>query len=184
MLTHTLRAARPDEIDLLVAIDDDAGRLYMEAGLAIALAADDPFVLLERARWLAAAQRGDVLIAEDGSGTAMGFMASGVVDGQPYLDQLSVRPAFMRRGLGSALLTRAIEAAGGELWLTTYAHLPFNRPFYERAGFVPVPEPACGPELREILRIQRAALPLPEERVAMVRRLCGARAPIGALRQS
>jgi GNAT superfamily N-acetyltransferase len=170
MTTFTLRAARPDEIDLLVAIDDDAGRLYAEAGMIIELAPDDPFVQLERTRWLAATMRGDVLLAEDGEGSAMGFTASGDVDGRPYLDQLSVRPAFMRRGLGTALLSRAIEAAAGELWLTTYAHLPFNRPFYERAGFRVVAEAQCGPELRDILRIQREALPRPEQRVAMVYR--------------
>jgi len=46
----------------------------------------------------------------------------------------------MRRGVGSALLTAAensVRAGGARaLWLTTYDHLPSNRPFYERAGYV------------------------------------------------
>jgi GNAT superfamily N-acetyltransferase len=173
MTAYTVRAASPDEIDVLVSIDDDSGLLFAQAGLHITLAADDPFVLLERQRWLAALERAQVLLAEDATGAAVGFAVSGVVDGVPYLDQLSVRPSFMRRGLGRELLRRAIEAAtrAGELWLTTYGHLSFNRPFYERAGFAVVPDDSCGPELREILRIQRNALPRPEQRVAM-RRVC------------
>jgi GNAT superfamily N-acetyltransferase len=40
----------------------------------------------------------------------------------------------MRQGLGRRLVRQAIDWAGPEpLWLTTYAHLSWNRPFYERA---------------------------------------------------
>lgn len=167
----TLRVARPDEVDLLVAIDDDAGALYADFGIHLELEADDPFVLLERERWLAALRAGRVQLAVTASGEAVGFAALGSVDGAPYLDQLSVRRAFMRQGLGSRLLASALQASAGQgaLWLTTYAHLPFNRPFYERAGFVVVPEAECGPELRATLGLQRRSLPRPEERVAMRR---------------
>ncbi len=56
------------------------------------------------------------------------------------------------------------------LWLTTYAHLPWNGPFYERHGFVVMRDNDCGPELRAILDEQRAVLPDPKKRVAMARR--------------
>ena len=37
-------------------------------------------------------------------------------------------------------LCRAIAWAGGEpLWVTTYGHIPWDRPFYERHGFLAVP---------------------------------------------
>jgi GNAT superfamily N-acetyltransferase len=173
MTGYTVRAGRPGDLELLAAIDDDASQLFARVGLHIVLAADDPFVRLERERWLASLERGQVLLAEDESGAAVGFAASGLVDGAPYLEQLSVRPSFMRRGLGSDLLTRATGAVapGRALWLTTYGHLPFNKPFYERAGFQVVPESGCGPELCAILALQRKALPRPEQRVAM-RRVC------------
>jgi len=90
------------------------------------------------------------------------------IDGEPYLEQLSVRMSAQGRGLGRWLLMRAIEWAGSEpLWLTTYAHLPWNRPFYERHGFVVVPESECPPGIVTILNDQRRALPDPDQRIAM-----------------
>lgn len=165
----TLRRARADELGVLVAIDDDASALYAEAGMPVLLAPDHPFVLAEQRRWSSATRAGQVMLALDGSGEAVGFAVLGTVDGRPYLDQLAVRVAAMGIGIGRTLLDHAKRASvGGELWLTTYAHLRFNRPFYERAGFSVVAESACAPELREILRSQRMALPCPEQRIAMV----------------
>jgi hypothetical protein len=60
-------------------------------------------------------------------------------------------------------------AAGEALWLTTYAHVPWNRAFYERFGFAVVPESSCGGDILEILTEQRRWLPAPEQRVAMRR---------------
>jgi len=92
------------------------------------------------------------------------------IDGAPYLEQLSIRRTAMRQGLGRRLLQHAIAWAGDEpLWLTTYGHIPWNRPFYERHGFVIVPESACPPGMVAILDDQRRALPAPEERIAMRR---------------
>jgi ribosomal protein S18 acetylase RimI-like enzyme len=93
------------------------------------------------------------------------------LDGEPYLDQLSVKMHCMRQGIGSALL-RAVEdltrgRGGRHLWLTTYAHLRWNQPFYERAGFAVVQERDCGPEILNELAHQRRWLPVPEQRVIM-----------------
>ena len=172
MTAWTFLQARASDIDTLVAIDDDASALYKAAGLAIDLAVDDPFVVLERERWSRAAGAGDVWLATDYQAHAVGFSALGTVDGRPYLDQLAVRVAAMGQGIGRSLLEHAWSrtAARGELWLTTYHHLRFNRPFYERAGFAVVPEAECGPELRNILQLQRRCLPEPAQRIAMVRR--------------
>jgi GNAT superfamily N-acetyltransferase len=104
-------------------------------------------------------------------GRLLGFAALGFIDGEPYLDQLSVRRHAMRRGIGSALLEHAITWAGTRpLWITTYSHIPWNAPFYERVGFERVPELECGREMRAVLAEQRAALPAPDERIAMVKR--------------
>lgn len=60
------------------------------------------------------------------------------------------------------------SARDGELWLTTYDRVPWNRPWYERLGFTAVSDESAGPDLREILRAERAALPAVHARVAMV----------------
>jgi GNAT superfamily N-acetyltransferase len=169
----TIRPAAPGEIDLLCDIDDDAARLYALSGLEVNLTNDDAFIVAERARWLEAARRGEAYLAVDGDGLGVGFAALGTVDGQPYLDQLSVRLAAMRRGIGRLLLGRALDRArhdgGSALWLTTWDHLPYNRPFYERHGFAVVPEAQCGPDVRYHLAEERRWLPAPERRVAMRR---------------
>jgi GNAT superfamily N-acetyltransferase len=170
-----VRLAEPEELDALVAIDDDASALYTEHGLPLELAPTHPFSQAERVRWRASIERASAFVALDATGERLGFAALDVIDGQPYLDQLAVRRAHMRRGVGRALLERSIawaEQQGGDaLWLTTYGHLPFNRPYYERHGFQVVVESECGPDIRHHLDEQRRALPAPEERAAMRRPL-------------
>jgi GNAT superfamily N-acetyltransferase len=168
-----LRLARPEERNAVVAIDDAAALLYRVAGLAVDLPGEHPFVVAEIARWERAILEGRLHVAATALDTPVGFASLASVNGYPYLDQLSVLPGWMRRGIGTALVRQAIERAGeAPLWLTTYDHLPWNRPFYERFGFVRVPEERCGAELHRILAEQRESLPAPEMRCAMVRLPC------------
>jgi GNAT superfamily N-acetyltransferase len=159
------------EIDTLSDIDLDAGALFERAGLYLNLPANHEFLIAEETRWLRSLMLGKTLVAVAPSGAPVGFAASGLLDGQPYLDQLSVRTQAMGRGIGSALLRatehRARQSGGRHLWLTTYGHLAWNRPFYERAGFIVVPESNCGPEILETLAFERRWLPRPADRVVM-----------------
>lgn len=164
------------DVDLAAEIDDDAEARYGEHGLSFDHTATHPFVVAEHAWWTAAAAAGRLVFAfdPDDPATALGFCAYGFLDGEPYLDQLSVRHAAQHRGVGRALLAHVQAWAAAHparcLWLTTYAHLPFNRPFYERQGFTVVPPPHR-PELAATLADQRAHLPLPDQRIAMRRDL-------------
>jgi GNAT superfamily N-acetyltransferase len=170
-----MRTASVAEIDTLCEIDADASTLFVEAGLDLDLPAGHEFLIAERSRWLRSLAAGKTLLVIGSTGTALGFAASGTRDGEPYLDQLSVRSHFMRIGLGTALLgatEHMARAAGGRaLWLTTYRHLPWNRPFYERMGFEVVAEADCGPDMMAGLMYERRWLPLPHERVVMRKEL-------------
>ncbi len=169
-LGFSIRAARPGDLDAIVAIDDAASELYAGAGLTLELAADHPFVVEEVARWALAIEGERAHVAVDHEEELLGFVTLGLVDAEPYVDQLAVHPRAMRRGIGAALMERAFAWSGAaRLWLTTYAHLPWNAPYYQRLGFGIVPEAECGHELVQILERQRAALPAPEQRVAMAR---------------
>jgi GNAT superfamily N-acetyltransferase len=167
----SLRIASVADIDTLCEIDADASTLFAQAGLDLELPAGHEFFEAERNRWLRSLATGKTLLVIGSTGTALGFAASGMRDGEPYLDQLSVRTHFMRIGLGTALLDATehmARASGGRrLWLTTYRHLPWNRPFYERAGFEIVPDVECGLEMMAELTYERRWLPLPHDRVVM-----------------
>jgi len=148
-MQHTryfIRPATSNELPLLRELDDAAGVLYERAGTTLNLPPDNEFVVSESVRWQRCLEAGTTLIACDRDGAAVGFAAVGRLDEAPYLDQLSVRPAHMRAGLGTALLqaaTRLVDDGRSQaFWLTTYDHFAWNRPFYEKNGFVQVPEPA------------------------------------------
>jgi GNAT superfamily N-acetyltransferase len=174
-MTHVIQRATPDDMPDVLRIDDDATTLYAGSGFPIVLAASHPFVVAEQDRWRRSAELGRLFFAVDGDGARLGFGALDELDDAPYLDQLSVCRGAMRRGVGRFLLRHAIDWAraqgASQLWLTTYGHLPWNRPFYEQEGFQVVPEAECGPAVRHHLSEQRRWLPAPRERVAMRRAL-------------
>lgn len=169
------RAGKPDDLATVCDIDTDACTLYERAGLHLELEEGHEFSSAERRRWRACLEAGTTIVAIDSAQIAVGFAAVGQHDGEPYLDQLSVRLHFMGLGIGGALLSAACETArasgGAAMWLTTYDHLAWNRPFYERHGFQVVSEQACGPELRRGIEFERRWLPMPDERVVMHRKL-------------
>ena len=153
----------------MVAIDDDASALYAEHGLVIDLSREPAFFAWESEVWARSVRSGRTHLAISEPAEPIAFAALSEVDGAAHLAQLSVRRAWMGRGVGRALLERALEHCrpSGVVWITTYAHLPFNAPFYERHGFVRVEDESAGPELRAILARERCALPAPEQRIAM-----------------
>lgn len=173
-MTPRMRAARDGELDELLAIDDAATALFTDVGLALDLAHDHPFVVAELGRWSRAIAEGTAWVATNARDAPIGFAVAARVDGVPYLDQLAVHPGHMRRGIGRHLVERVAAwavAHGSELRLTTYAHVSFNRPYYERLGFSLRDESCAGPELEELLREQRRYLADPEQRVVMSLRL-------------
>jgi len=46
-----------------------------------------------------------------------------------------------------------------------------SKPYYEQHGFVMIKDGDCGAGLGAVMQDQRAVLPAPEQRIAMVRRL-------------
>ena len=171
----TICTGSVEDIDTLCAIDLETAELFERAGLRIDIPDDHEFSLHERTRWLQSLAARRTLLARDEAGAIVGFAASGELDGEPYLEQLSVRMSAMRRGIGTQLLSAAIDLAKCEqahaLWLTTYAHLPWNRLFYEQHGFVLVPTGEYRAGIAGEIEFQRRWLPRPEQRVVMRRPL-------------
>lgn len=168
----TLRLGEPDDYPVLREVDDDAGTLFERAGLELNLPEGHEFLVAERERWQRCLAEGSAILASDERGHVLGFAAVCLLDAEPFLAQLSVRHEYMRRGIGGTLLRAALNSVDNPhtaMWLTTYDHLPWNRPFYERHGFARIAERDCGKGLRRELAIERRSLPLAERRVVMRR---------------
>ena len=170
MASYRFRRGKITELETLIAIDDRASQLYCQAGLHFDFKPDHPYVIEETRKWKSALEQGLTQVATDDADLPLGFVVCNFVDNQPYLDQISVCPEHMRRGLGAKLLEWAISwSAERSLWLTTYSHLAWNKAYYEERGFVQIGETSCGAQMQAILKAQREALPAPDKRILMVR---------------
>lgn len=75
-----------------------------------------------------------------------------------FINQVSVDAAYARNGIGKKLIQH-VEAAATQdsaqaIDLTTFADVPFNKPYYERLGFqVLSQEELSRPDARELWRI-------------------------------
>jgi GNAT superfamily N-acetyltransferase len=151
-----IRRARPDELELLLDIEREAGRAFAEIGMP-EIAEDDPGTVEDvAAAW----------VAVDEDDRPVAYLVSSVVDGRAHVDQVSVRPSHARRALGAALIDHLAAVSGTPLTLTTFRDVPWNAPYYERLGFR-VFEP--GPELAALMRREAASIPGDAPRVAMRR---------------
>ena len=106
----------------------------------------------------------------------VGFAVLERVDGDVHLEQLSVHPSAVRRGIGAALLAAVVEharAAGARrVTLLTYADVPWNAPWYARHGWQVTDD--LGPELQALAaREVDLGLDRHGRRVAMARPVDG-----------
>ena len=129
MLGREVEVRTADEADLteLAAVERAADELFVPLGITDL---PPPPSAAERGRsWR-------VLVA---GRPVRGFAVLELVDGAVHLEQLSVHPAWSRRGTGAALLAATVEAAqehgADRVTLITYADVPWNAPFYARHGW-------------------------------------------------
>jgi GNAT superfamily N-acetyltransferase len=166
--------ARADELAKLAAVERAAGERFREVALASRLDDDDTSL----AELTEAHAGGLVWVARAADGEPVGFALVELLDGEPHLEEMDVHPAHGRRGLGRALLDAVFEwaAAAGHrgVTLTTFRDVPWNAPFYARAGFRVVAPAALPPGLAARVREEAARGLDPSERVAMRRDLASA----------
>ncbi|VXC34316.1 Predicted Zn-dependent protease, minimal metalloprotease (MMP)-like domain [Microbacterium sp. 8M] len=106
-----------------------------------------------------AAERGFLLVAaEEEDGPAVGFAHVLEDDGIAHLEQVSVLPAYARRGHGRGLVEAALDEAAERghrsVTLRTFADVPWNAPFYASLGFVEADSPDS-PFYRELMDAER-----------------------------
>lgn len=98
-------------------------------------------------------------VETDSSDHPIGYILLERLDGHAHIEQVTVHPAYARRGIGAALIDTAArwaEANGlHSLTLTTFADVPWNAPYYSRLGFRLAPESEWGAGMRR--RVAREA---------------------------
>jgi len=168
-----IRAGRAAELSVLQGIDVAAGQMFRDIGMP-EVADYDPWPLPELEHSRAA---GLLWVVADAADEPVAFLMGSAVDGCLHVEQLSVDPGSARRGLGRALLDHAAARAAADgtpaLTLTTFAHVPWNAPYYARYGFWILDDAEVTPGLREI-REREAAVGLDRwPRVCMRRDIPG-----------
>jgi GNAT superfamily N-acetyltransferase len=154
-----IRAARPGDVPALPAVQRAAGARFRDAGMAevadLAPAAAD--------RLTDAVRAGLLWVCTGGQDRPTALLLASVVPGAAHIEQVSVHPARAGRGIGAALIEHlgswAAERGLAELTLTAFSDVPWNAPYYERLGFVRVPESRLRPEEKDRAR-RNAAGPL------------------------
>jgi GNAT superfamily N-acetyltransferase len=138
----TIRRADASEYEHLIDVERRSDQLFALSGIG-------PLPEPGDAKALAAAA---VVFAA--GNPAVGFARVEIVDAHAHLEQVSVIPRAMRRGIGTALvqavLRWATDEGYAEVTLITFADVAWNAPFYARLGFVPVEDLTPGlAELRD-----------------------------------
>lgn len=130
-----IRDVRSDDLLRLPAIEQAAGALFRQIGMP-EIADDPPLAPAELARYQ---QAGSAWVAVDEADHPVAYLIAEPVDGNLHIEQVSVDPAYSRRGLGRGLIERAAQhARGGQLpalTLTTFRDVAWNAPYYARCGF-------------------------------------------------
>jgi GNAT superfamily N-acetyltransferase len=144
------RAARVAELPVLQMIERASGRMFCDIAMP-EIAQYDPWPLPA----LAACQHaGRLWVVVGEADEPLAFLMADMVDGCWHVEQVSVHPGSARRGLGRALLEHAASLAAADgipaLTLTTFAHVPWNAPYYARCGFAVLDDTELTSGLRAI----------------------------------
>ncbi len=175
---YSIRAAAPGDIPCLNAIELAAATLFPPGVIPQHVLSDRvPEVMLAEAM-----RDGRLWVAFEPGGTPVGYALLRFLKepGEPaqtsradpgkgrkksapglaLLAQMDVHPAHTRKRLGTGFVRLAAAAArmrrAEALYLTTFADIPWNAPFYARQGFADLSESEQPRVIRDILAEERA----------------------------
>lgn len=185
---YSIRKAESRHIPLLNAIELAAARLFPEHSLPEHVFSET----LPADTLLAAMQEGMLWVAVDADGAPVGYVLFTSSNGLLLLAQIDVHPLHGRKGIGTALIAHGIEqmqAFGfSEVYLTTFAHVQWNAPFYEKLGFELLNSTESPTAILSILRqehecglLDRVAMrmKISEHRIRQLKRACKGRFAAG-----
>lgn len=143
----TIRPARYREIRKIRVIEETAQRMFLDSDHPEA--ADLDPIPLARLCWQVRA--GWLLVAADAHDQPVGFAACSLIDGDVFVEEVDVLPAFAGHRIGARLLDAVAATSASRSFervvLTTFRDVPWNAPYYRRLGFHILQPEGWGPEL-------------------------------------
>lgn len=134
MIDLTFEQGRKTDFTTLQNIQLAAGHLFYNIGMSHI--AENPSTDIEG--FLATIKNSSVLVARFDV-NIVGFALIYRVGNDCHLEQMSVAPEHARRGFGSEILQYLIDKCRRQqlsrLTLSTFRNVPWNEPFYSKAGF-------------------------------------------------
>ncbi len=166
----TLRDARPDDAEVVQAIEVAAAGVFETIGMGD-MGLDEPSDLADIAQNIAA---GEVIVACDTADAPLAAVTYREVDGHLYIAEIDVLPGCARRGIGAALLDEVSRRAQARslrgLTISTFRDVPWNAPYYRRLGFTDIPDEQLSEPLLTI-RAEHIERGLDEGRRTFMQRL-------------
>ena len=154
-MAPTVRLATFADAALLPAIETSAGESF-RALPDLAWIADEEIGGSEI--YPARIAEGCLWVVEDSPEGVAGFLSAQPFGAELHVWELAVAQPSQRRGLGRLLLDAAQHRARVDglaaLTLTTFRHVAWNAPFYERYGFRTLEGAETGARLAETLRLE------------------------------
>lgn len=168
---YRIRDAGEADLTHLAAVERSAAGLFVE--MDNGFRGEDttlPLAVLDLCR-----AAGTLWIAADREDAPVGFLAATEIDSSLFVLEMSVACEHQRRGLGRALLEKAIDHARWAhlpaVSLTTDREIPWNRPFHASLGFVTLDSDRASPGLRARREAEIAAGHDPARRCIMAKLL-------------
>ena len=162
-----IRPATAGDCATLQELERDAGQRFREVGLGFVADDEPPPVEV----LLSYTEAGRVWVAVDSEDVPAGYVVVDIVDGAAHIEQVSVATAQQGRGIGRLLVEQARRWAGenalSAVTLTTFSHVPWNKPLYEHLGFRALASEEIGPELQSLMEHEASRGLDPATRAAM-----------------
>ena len=162
-----IRLTRHEDLSRLREIEWSSGQRFRDYGLD-QVAEDEPASIEVLAGY---AKAGRSWVAVLPNYDPVGYVLVDEVDGAAHIEQVSVLPDYQGQGMGRALIDRVRDWALGHdlgaITLTTFGHIPWNRPLYEHLGFRVLSQQEVGPGLAAVMAEEAAHGLDPQHRVAM-----------------
>lgn len=176
-----VRLASAEDLEQLGAVEAAAGERFRSFGMAeIADGGTAEVAELREAQaqgrlWVgvrsAESNGAESASAESEREQVGGFLMASVLGGCGHLDEVSVHPDFAGQRLGARLIDVFVDWGRSQmlpaLTLTTFADVPWNRPYYETLGFLVLAQQRLSPALRGQMALEAELGLDPSLRVAM-----------------